>query len=122
MQSSIFYEPTLGNSRMSERSRITHKEIPKHAYNVKDLQTEANFGKKETLNREVLNKPENRSEFKGNSSNIFGYNEKAERNNVKNKVDKLIPHQMQWDQHDSVRYQDAPQEKTEKTKLFMEID
>ena len=29
---------------------------------------------------------------------------------VKNKVDKLIPHQMQWDQHDSVRYQDAPQE------------
>ena len=38
MQSSIFYEPTLGNSRMSERSRITHKEVPKHAYNVKDLQ------------------------------------------------------------------------------------
>ena len=62
-----------------------------------------------------MNKPENRSEFKGNSSNIFGYNEKVERNNVKNKVDKLIPHQMQWDQHDSVRYQDAPQETSNET-------
>ena len=25
MQSTIFYEPTMGNSRMTERSRITHR-------------------------------------------------------------------------------------------------
>ena len=95
---------------MTERSRVTHREVPKHAYNVKDLQPEPNFGKKETLQREMLREPENNSEFKGNSSNVFGYSEKVERNMVKNKVEKLIPHQMQWDQHDSIRYQDAPQE------------
>lgn len=71
-----------------------------------DQQPSSSFGRKETLNREVINLPENTTEFKGNSSNIFDYNEKVERNMVKNKVDKLIPHQMQWDQHDSVKYQD----------------
>lgn len=51
--------------------------------------------------------PENGTRFTGNSSNIFGYDSHADRNGVKNKVEKLIPHQMQWTDHDSVRYQDA---------------
>jgi hypothetical protein len=79
--------------------------VPKHAYNAADLG--GNFGKKETLNREVKALPENQAQFKGNSSNIFGVEEKTERNEGKNKVDKLIPHQMQWTEHDSVRNQDV---------------
>ena len=49
MQSTIFYQPSISNSRLTERSRITERFVPKHAYNVEDLET--NFGKKETLNR-----------------------------------------------------------------------
>lgn len=49
--------------------------------------------------------PENTTQFKGNSSNIFGYDQHVERNGVKNKIDKLIPHQMQWMEHDSIRHQ-----------------
>jgi hypothetical protein len=51
--------------------------------------------------------PENTTQFKGNSSNIFGYDEHADRNGVKNKVNQLIPHQMQWTDHDSIRYQNC---------------
>ena len=51
--------------------------------------------------------PENTTHFKGNSSNIFGYDEHVDRDGVKNKVEKLIPHQMQWTDHDSVRHQDS---------------
>ena len=50
--------------------------------------------------------PQNTTQFKGNSSNIFGYDEHTDRNGVKNKVDKLIPHQMQWTDHDSIKHQD----------------
>lgn len=53
---------------------------------MKDNRPEPNFGKKETLTREILDEPENNSEFKGNSSNVFGYNEKVDRNMIKNKV------------------------------------
>ena len=73
------------------------------------------------MGRETRGQPENNTEFKGNCSNIFGYDEKTNRNQTKNKVDKLIPHQMQWDQHDSVRYQDVQpkQEEVEKEKEIL---
>lgn len=66
---------------------------------------EANFGRKETLNREINNLAYNTAEIKGNSSRLFDFDIK-----VKAKTEKaismapLIPHQMQWDQHDSVKY------------------
>ena len=92
---------------MSAASRITHREVPKHPYNVKVGLKETNFWRKETLTREVSNQPDNKTEFKGNCSSVFGYDEKANRNMVKNKIEKLIPYQMQWDEHDSIKNQDA---------------
>jgi hypothetical protein len=84
----------MANSRLTERSKITERYVPKHAYNMEDI--ENNFGKKDILSREIKTMPENTTQFKGNSSNVFGYDQYAERNGVKNKIDKLIPHQMEW--------------------------
>lgn len=79
---------------------------------------EANFGRKETLNREINNLPYNTSEIKGNSSRLFDFDVK-----VKAKTEKtismapLIPHQMQWDQHDSVKYAHINDNTTKETPL-----
>jgi hypothetical protein len=75
LQSSIFYEPPPSTPNPAERPRITQRVVPKHAYNAAELS--ANFGKKETLNREVKALAENQGQFKGNSSNIFGLEEKS---------------------------------------------
>jgi hypothetical protein len=43
--------------------------------------------------------------MKGNASQLFDFDAKDQNNTGKKDQIVLIPHQMQWDQHDSIRYQ-----------------
>lgn len=42
--------------------------------------------------------------MKGNASQLFDFDSKVQSSAVKRDQPVLIPHQMQWDQHDSIRY------------------
>jgi len=43
--------------------------------------------------------------MKGNQSQLFNFDEKVQIHEAKRNNSVLIPYQMQWDQHDSIRYQ-----------------
>lgn len=62
--------------------------------------------------------PENSTQVKGNGSTIFGFDQKDQHNNP-NKLSKLIPYQMEWDQHDSVKYRDGEVLKVEDKPLLV---
>ncbi len=70
-----------------------------------NVQTETNFGRKETLKREIKQLPFNETVNKGNSSKLFDLDERIRPQTEHTiPVVPLIPYKMQWDQHDSVRY------------------
>ena len=97
MQSSIFYEPTFSASRVSQTSHVQNHF---HA----EYDPNRNFGRKETLSREVDSLPENHSEVKGNESRLFGFDQRVDQGEQRSTVQPLIPHYMKWEDYDSVRY------------------
>ena len=58
MKSTIFSNDYGEDSRITERTRMVEKNIPKHASKE---DASYNFGRKETLAREVKNLPENKT-------------------------------------------------------------
>jgi hypothetical protein len=57
------------------------------------------------LNREISKLPYNNTASKGNTSRLFDLDERVKPNTEQIiPLAPLIPHQMQWDQHDSVKY------------------
>lgn len=50
--------------------------------------------------------------MKGNASQLFDFDSKIQSSGTKKDQPALIPHQMQWDQHDSIRYNHHKQNNT----------
>lgn len=69
-----------------------------------EISQEMHYGRKNTLKREVESLPYNQSHIKGNASQLFDFDAKVQTSVDKKDQPVLIPHQMQWDQHDSIRY------------------
>lgn len=65
---------------------------------------ESNFGRKETFKREINSLPYNENTNRGNSSRLFDLDERIGTKTGNMQYAPLIPYQMQWDQHDSVKY------------------
>lgn len=65
---------------------------------------EGNFGRKETFKREINSLPYNENTNRGNTSRLFDLDERTGTKASKVQYAPLIPYQMQWDQHDSVKY------------------
>ena len=96
MQSSIFYPPTHHPTVQTHTS-------PKKVEPLSPR--DANYGRKNTFSREIGGLEQNNIPIKGNSSRLFGFEERAKvQTETSINLSPLIPHQMQWDQHDSIRH------------------
>ena len=96
MQSSIFYPPkqTATRNQKSEND-------PMFSNKPQDV----NHGRKETFKREIDGLTLNNAQMKGNSSRLFDLDQRMkfkEEGNIP--LVPLIPHQMNWNQHDSIKY------------------
>jgi hypothetical protein len=107
MQSSIFYPPS--------------KRPPSARQDENDPQLankpqEGNYGRKEVFKREISGLPLNNAQLRGNSSRLFDLDERVKaRGEETVPLAPLIPHQMSWDQHDSIKYSHInPQKETRK--------
>ena len=100
LQSSIFYPPrqkqTKHEEGVMENTSLFWNKSAVHS---------GNFGKKETMRREINHLEINNGLMKGNSSRLFDMDERIQ-GLVENQEDcvPLIPYGMQWDQHDSGKY------------------
>jgi hypothetical protein len=102
LQSSIFYPP-IDKQKLADSRPKTSENDSTYLNNCR--KEEANFGRKETMKREMAELPYNSTQIKGNSSRLFGMEERVlPKSEQTIPMPPLIPNRMQWDQHDSVKY------------------
>jgi hypothetical protein len=97
LKSSIFYEDNSTRPKTTQSNSSALKEKPVHI-------NDPHYGRKNTLKREVESLPYNQSNIKGNASQLFDFDSKAQQPSEQKNKPTLIPIQMKWDQHDSIRY------------------
>jgi hypothetical protein len=96
MQSTIFYPP----KQTAPRHQDTENDPM-----LSNKPQELNYGRKEVFKREINGLPFNTAQLKGNSSRLFDLDQRIKFNEEGNiPLAPLIPHQMNWDQHDSIKY------------------
>jgi hypothetical protein len=97
MQSSIFYPPT---ARPNLSRQLDTENDPRIAN-----KQEPSYGRKEVFKREINGLPLNTAQLRGNSSRLFDLDERIKLTGEDSTpLMPLIPHQMNWDQHDSIKY------------------